>query len=86
MKIEINEDCSICTDCLLYLVNGEEPHNEDPQHPFDGTGNNTKYFSFSLKSEETFFSHTRCDNCLRPLAGDRHNGDLIAYKTEKKEG
>lgn len=85
MKMKLNEDCDICVDCLMYLVNGDEPHDDDTRYPFDGTGNNTEWFSFSLKDSEPFFSHRPCDNCSRPLGGNRYNGDLISYKGEQNE-
>jgi len=82
MAIKTHEDSEICSDCLLYLCNGDEPHDDDPQHPWDGVGNNTEWSSFSCTEEEpeTYFSWRPCDNCRRPLGGDRTKGTLISYK------
>lgn len=86
MKLETMEDAAICTDCLMYLCNGDVPHDDDPRHPWEGVGDNTPWFSFWHKEDgESFFSWHRCDNCERPLGGDRHEGTLIRYTTEVEQ-
>ncbi len=53
----IDDNVMVCTDCALYIANGELPETDDIWHPPHGH----LYIGDSERDEE--FSARRCDSC-----------------------
>ena len=67
------EELMACTDCLLYVANGDEPEDRDIEndirtHPGVPSG----YLSCGDSENDDEFSYARCECCGSKLGGSRH--------------
>ena len=76
MSAVIVHDLTVCSDCLLFIANGDEPiDNQDWQFDPDYDGDWHICAGDSANDEE--FSSYRCDTCHTGLAGARHSAHAI---------
>ncbi len=68
-------DLQVCSDCLLFIANGDAPADDNPSHPwvYDGPEDEGYHVHAGDTDRDAGFSWRRCDTCHSGLGGDRHH-------------
>lgn len=67
-----------CTDCIMWIANGELPHDNPDNFDPDRIEANWSGWILALGGESLGFSHYGCECCGSHLGGDRYK--LNAWK------